>query len=771
MIFASLALFTLSVVVFLTYGCRSLLYRLFYLLCSFGFLLFSLSYLIIDQLTANGIDGSVLYHLSVDTEGAALGEFWRLIVISLIGLLSILGCTLYIYRASRVRQQQRGIAFLSFAPVLAAFIVSPASSDIYSLYQIQSETGAKTAPVEFREISSLPNSGESKNLIYIYLESLEDTYFNEKVFPGLLPNLQQLKQQGYSFDNIQQLDNTGWTIAGMVASQCGIPLMVAWADRNASNRTDSFLPDAVCLGNLLKEKGYALSYMGGASLKFAGKGQFYRDHGFEDIRGRDELEQYAEEGYQSRWGLYDDTLFSLLREKLLQNSNLNEPWALFSLTLDTHHPYGHMSDTCKSVKYLDGSNEILNAVHCADQLVGALVSWMRQNEILEQTTLILASDHLAMRNTAWEQLESQKRENFLLILDDDLGEGRSDKVGSTLDIGPTILDLLGFANDGLGFGRSLLKDDILYADEAHFESDMNLLLAQNSGFLRTLWAYPQLDQGIVLDQQNRSVILGNRELSLPLLLTLDSEWSVEQIILRADIGAAQSSVTRSNKKLYIGSCDGKTLRKTDLNYCATLFDGSMQNRSQHMLNDGDTLSLDALKSNTAVEAADNESNIRVVQSELFSGLGAVLGAASNAGSHGLLLNEVYVARPEKELIAFYGYDERGALTLLNQQNPCELDGPLSKFVDIANSQPKIYPGYILVKGGSQKCDSASFKRNISELFSGSRLNRWYEIEPQKGYLAAVELGGNSLEFISDAESSVEVQFKFGATHLRSEYYP
>ncbi|MEN1599797.1 hypothetical protein AAIG97_33140, partial [Pseudomonas aeruginosa] len=62
------------------------------------------------------------------------------------------------------------------------------------------------------------------NLVYIYGESLERTYFDNEAFPDLTPELGALKNEGLDFSHTQQLPGTDYTIAGMVASQCGIPL-------------------------------------------------------------------------------------------------------------------------------------------------------------------------------------------------------------------------------------------------------------------------------------------------------------------------------------------------------------------------------------------------------------------------------------------------------------------------------------------------------------------------------------------------------------------
>ncbi|EWH02805.1 hypothetical protein Q427_06560 [Halomonas sp. BC04] len=80
-------------------------------------------------------------------------------------------------------------------------------------------------------------------------------------------------------------------MAGMIASQCGTPLMPAGLlhDRQFTP-LETVVPGVDCLGDLLSEQGYRLTYMGGASTAFAGKGLFYKDHGFDTVLGREDLQ-------------------------------------------------------------------------------------------------------------------------------------------------------------------------------------------------------------------------------------------------------------------------------------------------------------------------------------------------------------------------------------------------------------------------------------------------------------------------------------------------
>jgi phosphoglycerol transferase MdoB-like AlkP superfamily enzyme len=67
-----------------------------------------------------------------------------------------------------------------------------------------------------------------KNLILIYVESLEAGYSDRAVFgDDLIAPLTKFGARSFDishFDQFAQVPGTGWTIAAMVATQCGVPL-------------------------------------------------------------------------------------------------------------------------------------------------------------------------------------------------------------------------------------------------------------------------------------------------------------------------------------------------------------------------------------------------------------------------------------------------------------------------------------------------------------------------------------------------------------------
>jgi phosphoglycerol transferase len=126
-----------------------------------------------------------------------------------------------------------------------------------------------------------------KNLVLLYVEGLENSYGDSALFgKDLLHGLHALP--GATFSNYQPAPGSSWTMGGLVATQCAIPLrtMSVLGSARAGEQSASFLPNAVCLGDVLATMGYRNVFLGGARLAFAGKGQFLADHGYSERYGK-----------------------------------------------------------------------------------------------------------------------------------------------------------------------------------------------------------------------------------------------------------------------------------------------------------------------------------------------------------------------------------------------------------------------------------------------------------------------------------------------------
>ncbi len=522
---------------------------LFFSLVVLVFLLITGAYFFSDYFTGAGINEAVIYHLTVGLEGAGFGEYKGLILGGIAYLIFSIGMTVLIFKASvsgvsKKKGPHLLTTILTMGLLLGSLVFHPAITDLLEVfnlpYNAQVVPVSDNTAVKSREIVSdhfndnyhLPvirsRSKNPPNLVMIYLEGLERTYFDESRFPGLIKSLREVEDHSISFTDIRQLWGTGWTVGGITASQCGIPL-VASAGGNGMGGMELFLPGAVAVGDLLQDEGYYLVYMGGASRRFAGKGNFFSTHGFAEVLGRDELlPEVLDPRYVNSWGLYDDTLLDLAYQRFVKLSKSGKKFGLVMLTLDTHHPDGHLSKSCVRSSYGDGSNNILNAVAGSEWLIAEFVNKIINSEYSANTVICLVSDHIALKNTAWKTLQQGERKNLFMVIPP--GKSKAVKVsrpGSTLDTGLTLLNLMGFKVDELGLGRNLLnKEKSTFVEK--FTNPNSVLKKWRKEFF-SFWKFPDVCKSFAVFPSQGKAVIDGRTVKLPFLIEVDETLKTKNI--------------------------------------------------------------------------------------------------------------------------------------------------------------------------------------------------------------------------------------------------
>ena len=394
-----------------------------------------------------------------------------------------------------------------------------------------------------------------KNIVLIYAEGLEQLYMDRDIFGEVLPRIRELAAQSRQYTNVYQVHGATTTISGIVASQCGFPLLVS--THLASNSTmtsfDKPFENERCLADILQERGYATVYLGGAPLAFAGKGNFLRTHGYRKVLGREELTPRLEDpDYSMGWGLHDDSLFGLALEELATLEQGDRPYLLTVLTIGTHHPDGHVSASCEPLADVDDS--MLQAIHCSDQLISGFIERVRAMTDPEETLIVVFSDHLAMRNTLWETLQEHKdRRRLTWFVLDGAAPVIDDQPAVHFDMAPTVLELAGLDNlPKIGLGRSLLAADAQRAEQEVVQYDTRGLPDLGS-------ADSVLETGFRIDYAERAISVGDWSAKASVngwpftsglfLLILDDEGRVLDTLFSTDF----SQVIRElNGRLVVG---------------------------------------------------------------------------------------------------------------------------------------------------------------------------------------------------------------------------
>ena len=480
-----------------------------------------------NYLSGDGLNEAVIFHIVHGISGFGVDEY---IFPGILLFSFILFITLLI-RVMSSKLNYKSKKFDSFNGLILvcailSLVINPLINDLTNVISFKNNY-ADTDTNKYLNKNDIKLIKNSKNIIFLYLEQFEQTYTDESLFPGLTPNLNRLKNQAVTFTNIISPKATNWTIAGMVASQCGIPLITNIEVANNMGGMDKFLSSARCIGDILADNSYNLHYINGSNLEFAGKGKFYKSHGFKAVEGWEELKsRLINNSYKSPWGLFDDSLYEINIDRLNNLRKDDKPYGLFTLTLDTHHPNGYLSSSCKNKIYKEGTNSILNSIHCADYMAASFIENIINDDSFKDTVLVVLSDHMALKNTATSILDKGERRNLFFIFSDNLSSDKISKPGSMFDVAPTVMSLIGANTNGLGLGRNLFIEDSLMAGD----KPMNEIIEEIRPTIASLWSFPQIDDGFKISIKEEKILFGSRYVRLPALLLLDSENKTQEVI-------------------------------------------------------------------------------------------------------------------------------------------------------------------------------------------------------------------------------------------------
>ena len=332
---------------------------------------------------------------------------------------------------------------------------------------------------------------ELKNLIFIYLESYERTYFDERQFGNISEELKKLSKSALDFTNIDQIKHTEWTMAGMIASQCGTPLFpYGLLNRNKFDKTDAFMAKTICMSDVLNHSGYHTAYIGGDSIRFSGKENYLKSHSFTEFYGKKKLNNTIKPSELSAWGIHDEDVFSFASNKVKSYFKDNKPFAIFISSLDTHNPKGMPNSNCRKKFGNQYSQEMMLSLKCTDSLIYDFILDIKSDSNYRDSVFVIVSDHLAMKNPLIQKLESSElgRKNLFLIIGDDLEAKKINKKGSLIDVYPTVMETLGFRleNPKANLGVSLLNNHPTLI-EIYNKNVLNQLVENEHSVQRLLW--------------------------------------------------------------------------------------------------------------------------------------------------------------------------------------------------------------------------------------------------------------------------------------------
>ena len=316
---------------------------------------------------------------------------------------------------------------------------------------------------------------QKRNLIYIFLESMENTFaepgVGEKIIDDYIPELTQLREDNISFGGGLTYTGSTWTAAAMMTQTSGIMLKVPILAENYGGE-EEFVPGVVSIGQILEREGYNQKLVVGSDADFAERDSYFTEHGGYEIIDIKSLkaEGRLPEDYKVWWGFEDQKLFEFAKEELTELAGRGEPFNFTLLTADTHFPDGYQCELCEEIY----EEQYANVLRCSSKQIYEFLEWIKEQPYYENTTIVLSGDHLTMDPAFLEDLdENYTRTVYNCIINPAIlpAGGKAERQFGTFDMFPTTLAAMGVQIEGerLGLGTNLFSEQETLTEIFGFE--------------------------------------------------------------------------------------------------------------------------------------------------------------------------------------------------------------------------------------------------------------------------------------------------------------
>ena len=307
------------------------------------------------------------------------------------------------------------------------------------------------------------------NIIVIQVESLDSQAIDYKVNGKLvMPFLRKFKNQSVYFKNFFAQHSGGGssdadlsTLTSLLPVPNHVGLYTADYDRIQS------------LVEVLEERGYTSLAMSPVSFVFHDKTSSYPRIGFDFFYGSEFYTGQASGWYAKDWQFYDQSVDTI--------KNSPKPFFAYLVTIQSHGPFKNYSETTKAKFNFDNTDlselefNYLLSVHEVDQALERFFNEILESGLLDNTILLIYGDHVGR---ALDRPGCLAECISLFIYHKNLPASVETKVGSHVDIAPTIVDLLDVSEPVGWLGTSLFyegRKTVLFNDLTAIEFSNGVL--------------------------------------------------------------------------------------------------------------------------------------------------------------------------------------------------------------------------------------------------------------------------------------------------------
>lgn len=322
---------------------------------------------------------------------------------------------------------------------------------------------------------------KKRNLIWIYMESMESTFISKEeggaMKENLLPEMTKLATENINFSESSQVggatasQGTDWTTGALFAQTCGLPMKLPIGHGDVGEY-EKFAPGAEAIGDILEKEGYYQKFIMGSDAEFGGRKSYLKKHGAYQLYDYNTAIQNGDiyKNYYVWWGFEDQKLYGFAKRELQKAADQKQPFAVSLLTVDTHFSNGYF---CKQCQHKHDS-EYQDVLNCASRQLAEFVSWIQKQDFYDNTAIVITGDHPTMdKSFIGEYYDgSKERKVYNCIINAPIKtDYEKNRKFNTFDFYPTVIAALGAKIDGnrLGLGTNLFSGEKTLAEKYGYD--------------------------------------------------------------------------------------------------------------------------------------------------------------------------------------------------------------------------------------------------------------------------------------------------------------
>ena len=323
------------------------------------------------------------------------------------------------------------------------YATRPDAEVMADLQRLSGHSGVTASQAAAQKVAYRPQ--RQPNVVVVMMESMSAEYmsaFGNR--ENLTPNLDRMAQEGILFSRLYATGTR--TVRGLEALSVGLPpqpgmSVVRWPNVTHLNT----------LGGTLAAHGWTPHFLYGGYGMFDNMNSYFASQGYE-VTDRTGFKEGLVK-FENIWGVADEHLFDQALINMDKEAATGKPFFFHIMTTSNHRPF----------TYPDGRIDIPSpgqrqgGVKYADYAIGQFIELARTKPWFDNTLFLFVADHCASSAGKTKIPVYRYHIPAIVYAPKILSPQRVDTLASQIDLGPTLLAMLGLEGDDRFVGRDILQ--------------------------------------------------------------------------------------------------------------------------------------------------------------------------------------------------------------------------------------------------------------------------------------------------------------------------